>query len=197
MAALRAVVEATFVRYRAARRHTFARDILDLDLDLSPLPASKRAEGSEWGDMGRSRAKTGRKLVRVRGAASQETVWEDGVPGTTAERLEGLTAAVAATERLLGLEGDTPEARAKRARTEWRLDSGWGGEAMLNWLLERGHHVTGKFTSSSRVQKLVTAVTAWAAAGNDGREVTPVPAPVALARPTHQFARGGAHPLEG
>jgi ribosomal protein L34 len=41
---------------------------LVLDLDLSPLPASARAEGSERGYMGRCRSKTGRKLVRLRAA---------------------------------------------------------------------------------------------------------------------------------
>jgi hypothetical protein len=138
--------------------------------------------------MGRSRSKTGRKLVRVRAADYQETVWEDVVPGNTAESLEVLKAAVEATERLLGLDGDTDAVRAKRARTEWRLDSGWGGEAMLNWLLARAYQVTGKFKSTSRVQKLVQPITTWAAAGNDGREVAAVPAPVALARPTRQFA---------
>lgn len=188
VAALRAVVEATFVRYSQARRHDFARGVLVVDLDLSPLPASKRAEGSERGYMGRCRSKTGRKLVRVRAADDQETVWEDVVPGNTAESLAVLKAAVEATERLLGLDREGPEVQAKRAQTEWRLDSGWGGEAMLNWLLARGYHVTGKFKSNSRVQKLVKPITTWRPAGNDGREVATVPAPVPLARPTHQFA---------
>src|SRR5207253_1126322 len=103
VAAVREVVEAAFVRYSRARRHDFAHSILVLDLDLSPLPASRRAEGSERGYMGRNRSKTGRKLVRVRAAGYQETVWEDVVPGNVAESLEVLKGAVVATERLLDL----------------------------------------------------------------------------------------------
>lgn len=135
VATFREVVEATVVRFSRARRHDFGRGVLVVDRDLSPLPASKRAEGSERGYMGRNRSKTGRKLVRVRAADYQETVWEAVVPGTTAESREGFKAAVAATERLLGRDGDDAAARAKRARTEWRLESGGGGAARLTWLL--------------------------------------------------------------
>jgi hypothetical protein len=194
VAAVREVVEAAFGRYSRARQHDFTRGWLVLDLDLSPLPASKRAEGSERGDRGRHRSKTGRTLVRVRAADYQETVWEDVVPGNTAERLDVLQAAVAATERLLGLDGEGPAQRAKRAQTEWRLDSGWGGEALLNWLLGRGYQLTGKCKSSARVQKLVKPITAWKPAGNDGREVATVPAPVALARRWRWPARRSSSP---
>ena len=188
VAAVRAAVEATFVRFSQARRHHFAAAILTLDLDLSPLPTSKRAEGSERGYMGRCRSKTGRKLVRVRAAAYHETVWEDVLPGRTAEGVAVLQAAVAAAERLLGLGDDTPDGRAKRARTEWRLDSGWGGEEAINWLLCRGYQVTGKFKSASRVRKLIRPVGAWQATTSIGREVAVVPQPVELALPVPQYA---------
>lgn len=83
--ALRAAVEALFVQYRQTRRHDFARTVLVLDLDLSPLPASRSCEGSTRGDMGRCRSKTGRKLVRVRAAQDGETVWEDVLEGRSVE----------------------------------------------------------------------------------------------------------------
>ncbi len=118
--------------------------MLVLDLDLSPLPASTRAEGSERRSMGRYRSKTGRKLVRVRAAQYQETVWEDVRPGRTVETLAVVQAAVESAERLLGLDGDSPAAHAKRARVERRLDRGWGSDEILNWLLGRGYQVTGK-----------------------------------------------------
>ncbi len=188
VAALRQVVEASFVQYSAARRHDFTREVLVLDLDLSPLPASKHAEGSERGYMGRCRSKTGRKLVRLRAAASQETVWEEVLPGNRVETLAVVQQAVAAAERLLDLAGDGAEAQARRAQTEWRLDSGWGSEEIINWLLARGYQVTGKFKATSRVQKLVRPITAWEPTASPGREVAPVPAPVALARPCAQYA---------
>jgi hypothetical protein len=174
--------------YGQARRHPFKRELLVLDVDLSPLPASKRAEGSERGYMGRCRSKTGRKLVRVRAADTQETIWETVASGRTAESLAVLQEAIQGAERLLGLEGESKQARAKRARTEIRLDSGWGGEAMIIWLLERGYQVTGKFKSSGRVRKLVGAVTTWSPTSSPGREVAPVPKPVTFVRPLQQYA---------
>src|SRR5688572_9735413 len=96
VAALRQVVEASWSQYSATRQHDLAREILVLDVDLSPLPASKRAEGSERGYRGRGRSKTGRKLVRVRAAQSQEKLWEEVLPGNTVEPLAVVQQAVAA-----------------------------------------------------------------------------------------------------
>lgn len=186
--ALRAALAQTFQRYGQAPQHDFARDLLVLDVDLSPLPASARAEGSERGYMGRCRSKTGRKLVRVRAATSQETIWEEVIPGRIAESLPVLQTAIQAAEQLLGLAGEDEAAQAKRARTEIRLDSGWGSEAMITWLLERGYQVTGKFKSNSRVRKLVRGVSAWQETSSPGREVAAVPEPVAFVRPLAQYA---------
>ncbi len=188
LADLQAALGEIFGCYGQARRHAFKRELLVLDVDLSPLPASQRAEGSERGYMGRCRSNTGRKLVRVRVADTQETVWETVAPGRTAESLSVLQEAIQGAERLLGLEGESKQAKAKRAHTEIRLDSGWGGEAMITWLLTRGYQVTGKFKSSGRVRKLVGAVTTWHPTSSPGREVAPVPKPVTFVRPLQQYA---------
>ena len=74
--ALRTAVDEIFQQHSQACRHDFAQDLLVLDIDLSPLPASRNAEGSERCYMGRCRSRTGRKLVRVRVGPYQETVWE-------------------------------------------------------------------------------------------------------------------------
>lgn len=186
--AMRQAMETIFRQHSQAQHHDFAKEPLVLDIDLSPLPASRKAEGSERGYMGRSRSKTGRKLVRVRASQYQETVYEDVLVGRTAESLAVLEEVVQQAERLLGMEGDSEEARAKRDRTEIRLDSGWGGEEMINCLLMGGYQVTGKFKSNSRVQKLVKPITEWTATSSPGREVAVVPSPVVLAQPTHQYA---------
>jgi hypothetical protein len=190
VADLRAAVETIFARYSQARRHDFRRDLLVLDLDRSPLPASARAEGAERAYLGRRRSRTGRRLVRVRAAGEQETVWEAVRPGRTAESLPVLQEAVTQAERLLGLDGDTAPARYRRARAEIRLDSGWGSTAAIDWLLGRGYQVTTKFKSSGRVKALVRVVDAdtWQPTTSAGREVAVVPCPVALARPTRQYA---------
>jgi hypothetical protein len=187
VADLRAAVELLFVQHSQARRHVGDREVLVLDLDLSPLPTSKSCEGATKGYMGRCRSKTGRKLVRVRAAQYGETVWEDVREGRCVETLEVLQAAAQASERLLGLAG-ADAAAAKRARVEWRLDSGWGSEAMIGWLLERGYQVTGKFKSTARVGKLVGAIATWEPTANIGRDVAVVPAPVSFPRPVQQYA---------
>lgn len=49
VADLRAALGEMFGGYGQARRHPFKREFPVLDVDLSPLPASQRAEGSERG----------------------------------------------------------------------------------------------------------------------------------------------------
>ena len=107
---LQAALGEIFGCYGQARRHHFKQELLVLDVDLSPLPASRRAEGSERGYMGRCRSKTGRKRVRVRAADTQETIWETVVSGRTAESLPVLQEAIQAAEHLLGLEGESKQA---------------------------------------------------------------------------------------
>lgn len=188
LAALRQAMTDVFERYSQARKHDFRQEILVLDVDLSPLPASRHAEGSERGYMGRCRSKTGRKLVRVRAAQYQETVWEEVQPGSTAESVTVLQAVLEQAERRLGLAGDSAEVQAKRTRTEIRLDSAWGSDRIITWLLERGYQVTGKFKSMPRVRKLVQGIDAWQPTSSPGRDVAPLGKPLAFVRPLAQYA---------
>jgi hypothetical protein len=188
VAAMQAALGETFRRYSQTAKQDLEKEVLVLDVDLSPLPASRHAEGSARGYLGRCRSKTGRKLVRVRAARFQETVWETVVPGHTAESLTVLQEAVTQAERLLGLEGEDEAAQVKRGHVEIRLDSGWGSEAMITWLLSRGYQVTGKFKSTSRVRKLVQGITTWQPTSSPGREVALVPEPVPFSRPLAQYA---------
>lgn len=186
--ALREAVALILQRHSHVRQHDLTQASLVLDLDLSPLPTTLQGDGVERGSMGRSRCKSGRKLARVRVATTQETLWEEVLAGRMGEGLPLVQTAATAVERLLGLEGDGVDVRATRARIEWRLDSGWGSTAILDWLLTRGYQVTAKFKSTSRVKKLVRPIQAWQATASAGRDVAPVPAPVALATPTVQYA---------
>ena len=188
VADLQAALGELFAKYSQASQHAFEQDLLVLDVDLSPLPASKHAEGSERGYLGRSRSKTGRKLVRVRAADSGEIVWQTVISARGVESLPLLQEAIQAAEVLLGLAGDGEEAQRKRARTEIRLDSSWGSEAILTWLLARGYQVTGKFKSNGRVRKLVRGIPTWSATSSPGREVAAVPDPVEFVRPLSQYA---------
>jgi hypothetical protein len=115
-------------------------------------------------------------------------VWETVVSARIVESLAVLQEAIQAAEALLGLAGDSDESQRKRGRTEIRLDSSWGSEAMITWLLSRGYHVTGKFKSNGRVRKLVSGITTWSATSSPGREVAVVPEPVEFVRPLAQYA---------
>jgi hypothetical protein len=189
-AAVRAAVEAIFHRHSPARQHDCTQAMLILDLDRSPLPTRARAAGAARACMGRSRSRTGRQLVRVRAAPDQDTVWEAGRPGHTAEGRPVRQDAITQAERLLALAGDDEAAQAKRARTEVRLDSRWGSTAALTWLLARGYQVMTTCKATSRVRKLVRSAAehAWHATTSAGRAVAVVRAPVDLAKPTQQYA---------
>lgn len=185
---LRQAMTDLFERYSQTRKHDFRHELLVLDVDLSPLPASRHAEGSERCYMGRCRSKTGRKLVRVRAAQYQETVWEEVRPGRTAESVPVLQAVLEQAERRLGLDGDSAEVQARRARTEIRLDSAWGSDCVITWLLERGYQVTGKCKSMQRVRKLVQGIDVWQPTSSPGRDVAPLAKPLAFVRPLAQYA---------
>jgi hypothetical protein len=199
VAALRRACDALFRQHSQTMRQVrqeLARTRLTLDLDLSPCPTGATAEGAERSYMGRYRSKTGRRLVRVRAAPYQEILWEDVRPGRTVESLAVLQEVVGAVEALLGL-GDVlgdpfadEAARSLRTRVEWRLDSGWGAEELINWLLLRGYQVTGKLKAWQRVRKLTRAIAsdAWQPTSSPGREVAEVAAPVAFVRPIRQYA---------
>jgi hypothetical protein len=188
VADLQAALAELLAQYSQVRQHAFEQELLVLDVDLSPLPASKHAEGSERGYLGRSRSKTGRKLVRVRAADTGEIVWQTVISARSVESLPLLQEAIQAAEALLGIAGEEEEAQRKRGRTEIRLDSSWGSEAIITWLLERGYQVTGKFKSTGRVRKLVSGITTWSATSSPGREVAEVPEPVAFVRELSQYA---------
>lgn len=188
VADVQAALADLFGHYSQARQHPFEQELLVLDVDLSPLPASKHAEGSERGYLGRSRSKTGRKLVRVRAAATGEIVWQTVISARSVESLAILQEAIQAAEPLLGLAGEEEEIQHKRERTEIRLDSSWGSETMITWLLERGYQVTGKFKSNGRVRKLVQGITQWSATSSPGREVAAIAEPVKFVRELSQYA---------
>jgi hypothetical protein len=180
---LRGVAEELFLRHSPATRRLREGSLLTVDIDLTPLPASARAEGSERGYMGRERSKTGRKLLRVRTAPEQEVLYEHVVPGKAASGLALAQEAVLQMERVLGLTTEE-----KRGQVVVRLDSGFGGEDTHRWLLGRGYQLLGKMKSGSRVRNLASRVTQWLPTSSRGREVGVVATPVELGRPTRQYA---------
>lgn len=179
---LRGVTEALFLHYSPAVRRLEEGKSLTVDIDLTPLPASARAEGSERGYMGRERSRTGRKLLRVRTAPEQEVVYERVVSGKVASGLAVLQEAVTQMERLLGISTDE-----KRSLVVVRLDSGFGAEETHRWLLCRGYQLLGKMKSGARARKLAAGVSRWLPTTSHGRYVGAVSTPVDLGRATRQY----------
>ena len=115
-------------------------------------------------------------------------MWEEIWPGNTVESLALLQRVLEQAEQRLGLGEESAEVQSKRARTVIRLDSAWGSDQVISWLLERGYQIMGKFKSSSRVRKLVQGISTWQPTSSPGRDVAPIPTPVVYAQPVAQYA---------
>jgi hypothetical protein len=187
VAALRQTVEALLQQHSQALQHDFHQALLVLDVDLSPAPCGGQAEGAEHGYMGQYRGKRGRKLVRVREATTHETLYETVRPGKQVESLPLVEEVVKRIEALYSMAGDEEAAQEKRARTEWRMDSAWGSDPILTYLLDRGYQVTGKFRAQSRIKRLVRGVTCWQEARYANTEWGLPADPVVYARPLQQI----------
>jgi hypothetical protein len=196
VAHLRTATEMLLRRYGRALHHDFAASILTLDLDLSPAPASKRCEGSVKSYQGKAQSHYGRKFIRVISRVRYgEVLWEDMIEGNRTECLALVKDAVTAIEQLFGIADtgrgdDTKTSRAAaaiRGRIEWRLDSGWGNDDVITYLLTRGYHVTGKFHTHTRVKRLAKLATEWKPALHPGGECAVVGTPVAFERPVYQL----------
>jgi hypothetical protein len=188
VAALRQALEAILEQHSLALRHDFTQQLLVLDVDLSPAPCGGQAEGAEHGYMGRYRGKRGRKLVRVREAQSHETLYETVMPGNQVESLPVVRMVVECIEKLYGMAGEDEAAKQKRARTEWRMDSAWGSDPILTFLLGRGYQVTGKFRSHSRIKRLIRGIAVWQEAWYANTDWGDPPEPAVFARPLRQIA---------
>lgn len=73
-----------------------------------------------------------------------------------------------------------------RAKVVWRLDQGFGGDANINWLLERDYQVLVKGCSQRRAAKLASLVQRWRQVRPD-RFVGCAPTPACFSRLVHTF----------
>ena len=110
-------MEAIGRRYSAVYSHDFEREMLVVEVDLTGLRASKRAEGSTStkGYFSGERNATGRQLLRVIAPQYKEVLFEKLYPGNTTS-CEVLKESLKETERFVELDA------AKRRRTLVRLD---------------------------------------------------------------------------
>jgi hypothetical protein len=176
---LREAVETIGLRYLAVYSHSFEREMLILEVDLTGLRASKRAEGSTKGYFSGERNKTGRQLVRVIAPQYKEVLFEKLYPGNTTS-CEVLKQSIREVERILRLKED----RQKRQRTLLRLDGGFGTDANLNWLMWRGYEFIAKGYAGRRAKKLAESMP------EDGWQEGPTKSQqLGVAASPHRYAR--------
>jgi hypothetical protein len=162
--------EVILSRHSRVARHTFADELLVLDVDLTGLVCGKKAEGAKKGYFSgipshKERHVRGRQLGRVTAAQYHEIVIDRLYPGNV--NLETVVRElVLAAEQALGLSHE------KRVRTLIRLDAGGGGMPEINFLLERGYHVLVKAKMPTRSADFAATVRTWYAdPEHEGREL--------------------------
>ena len=135
----------------AAREQT----MVTVDLDLSGMPASAKAEGSTKGYFAGKRNTYGRQLARVVVPKTQEIVTESLYPGNTLS-CQVFKEMVLKMEQRLGLQ-----TASQRTWIRLRLDGGFGTDANINYALWRGYQLLAKVYSGKRAKKLAQSVTQW------------------------------------
>jgi hypothetical protein len=151
---MREASESLFHWLGQAHRHDFGKDFLRLDIDLTGMPASKRAEGSAKGYFSRRRNSYGRQLVRIGVTDYREIVASLLYPGSQTS-LASLQTAVLALERVLYLD-------PKRCQsTLLRIDGGFGSDDNLAWVLGRHYQLIAKGFSGKRAAAYARRVKHW------------------------------------
>ena len=174
---LRQGSEALFRHESRTLRHNFAQDWLWLDIDLTPLPISKYAEGSTKGKLG-AKNTYGRQLARVHAPQYKETLFSRLYPGAQHSSPTYIPA-IQALDQYLGL------GQAQKERTFLRSDAGFGGDANVNYVLDQHWQVLTKGSGGRRPGALAHQITpeAWHPLRPNERWVAPAVAPPAYVRP--------------
>jgi hypothetical protein len=156
VAELQQVLTTLLRHHGQVAHHPFRSEFLILDVDLTGLPAGKRAEGSVKGYFSDPRKRRGRQQGRVLASQYGEIVLDALYPGNTL-LISVLPQLIEAAEAVLGLKP------SQRRRTLYRIDGGGGTIDFLNFLLKRHAAVVSKDYSARRTSKLVKSVTEWGA----------------------------------
>lgn len=121
-------VDIIFRRHSKAYRHNYRREWQLLNIDMTGLPCSKRAELSAKGYFSTKGIRYGRQLGRVVASHYQEIVTDRLCAGNV-QLGKALRQLVALTEQMLNLN------ECWRSRTILRIDAGGGSIDEVNWLL--------------------------------------------------------------
>lgn len=132
-------------------RRIASRRLTVLDLDMTDLPCSRRCQGALKGHTTGKRGRTVRQLSIV----YCHQYWEP----LDAFLHPGNVQSAVPLEEIVGyLEEVYGWTRAMRRNICWRLDSGYGSDAKLSWLMRRGYRVLAKGFSNRRAAKWAESV---------------------------------------
>jgi len=157
-----------------------------IDMDLSALPVSKRAEGASKGYVPQCKNQYTRQLGRVLMADTQEIISQSLYAGNTpsAAVFKEMVAEMETTLKL--------DTQAKRQQMQLRLDAGFGTDANINFALWRDYPILVKIYSWKRAAALAKSVQKWvavpSAADNTRRQAGWVTKPHRYGRKTVQVA---------
>jgi hypothetical protein len=154
VAEMQQAIDLIFRRHSRAFRHNYRRRWQLLDIDMTGLPCSKRAELSAKGYFSTQGIRYGRQLGRVLATHYQEIVTDRLYPGNV-QLSKSLRQLVALTEETLQLND------YRRSRTILRIDAGGGSLEEVNWMLSRGYQLHGKDISAKRAEAWAYTVKQW------------------------------------
>jgi len=154
VAEMQQAVDLIFRQHSKAYRHNYRRRWQLLDIDMTGMPCSKKAELSAKGYFSTKGIRYGRQLGRVVATHYQEIVTDRLYPGNV-QLSKSLRQLVALTEETLELKD------YRRSRTILRIDAGGGSLDEVNWLLARGYQLHGKDISAKRAQGWAYTVKQW------------------------------------
>jgi hypothetical protein len=172
IAQLREAVERIGGRYSRLSSHPYEQQMLVIEVDLTGLRASKKAERSTKGYFSGKRGATGRQLVRASTPDYGEVIFSKLYPGNTTS-CEVLKETLGEVERVLE---SSPH---KRQRTLVRLDGGFGTDENIEWLCSCGYHFVVKGYGGGRANKLARSVSepeGWHEGPTSGQLLGVVPA---------------------
>lgn len=154
VAEMQEATDLIFRRHSRAFCHNYRRRWQLLDIDMTGLPCSKRAELSAKGYFSTKGIRYGRQLGRVVATHYQEIVTDRLYPGNV-QLSKSLRQLVALAEQTLDLN------EYRRSRTILRIDAGGGSLDEVNWLLARGYQLHGKDISAKRAEAWAYTVMRW------------------------------------
>ena len=157
-----------------------------IDMDLSGMPASKKAECSAKGYFAGEKNIHGRQLARIVFPQTQEIISESLYPGNKTS-CKSFKSMVKKMENILQLND-----MSQRKLIRFRLDAGFGTDDNINYALWRGYHLLVKMYSGKRAKKLANSVKEWVdispSSNNNSRQAGWITEPYRYSKKTKQLA---------